>query len=146
MENLVGAWRLRRFEATTADEEPTYPLGENATGYLIYTADGHMSATLMRAERMPFGSDDIRAGTAEERVRAYEDFIAYAGRYEVREGAVVHHVELALFPNWIGSEQLRYVELDGDTLTITTPPVGRYAKSRLIWERARRAVPAAGMP
>ena len=36
---------------------------------------------------------------------------------------VIHHVELSLFPNWCGTDQERFIELDGERLTITTAPV-----------------------
>jgi hypothetical protein len=42
-----------------------------------------------------------------------EDFVAYAGRYSFHGDRVVHHVELSLFPNWVGSDQERWVELAG---------------------------------
>jgi hypothetical protein len=41
-------------------------------------------------------------------------------------------------PNWIGGEQQRFWELDGNTLSITTPPLrleGRPQVSALVWER-----------
>lgn len=43
-------------------------------------------------------------------------FIAYCGRYEENEenATVTHTVEVALFPNWIGVNQVRMVEFDGD--------------------------------
>jgi hypothetical protein len=40
--------------------------------------------------------------------------VAYAGRYSLHGDRVVHHVELSLFPNWVGTDQMRSVEGTGD--------------------------------
>ena len=37
---LVGAWRLLSWENQAADGQVTYPMGTDALGYLLYTADG----------------------------------------------------------------------------------------------------------
>jgi hypothetical protein len=40
---LVGAWRLLSWENRTADGQVTYPMGIDALGSLLYTADGRFS-------------------------------------------------------------------------------------------------------
>jgi hypothetical protein len=74
----------------------------------------------MNPERKSFVSDDPKAGTPDEIVQAYDKFDAYCGTYTVDEekGTVTHHVEGAKFPNWVGTEQVRYFELQGDRLQI----------------------------
>ena len=81
------------------------------------------------------------SGTPEEWTAAARSYVTYCGRYDVTADAVSHHVELSLFPNWVGRDQLRFVELDGDQLTLTTPPVqaGGQTVNRLVWERARQS-------
>jgi hypothetical protein len=59
-----------------------------------------------------------------------EDFVAYAGRYSFHGDRVVHHVELSLFPSWVGSDQERWVELAGDRLTLSASPLLLAANSR----------------
>ena len=135
---VVGTWRLKRWETRAADGRVSYPLGPDAIGYLIYTACGHMSVAMMRAERPSFADADLLGGKTEERATAASGYVAYSGRYEVRGGAVVHRVEVSLFPNWVGTEQLRFAAVTGDELTITTRPlrIGGETINRLIWERA----------
>lgn len=115
-------------------------MGENAVGYLIYTADGYISGHLMRPGRAGFEGGDPLRPKPDEAVEAIGGYLSYCGTYEIRVGGVVvHHVELSLAPNWIGAGQLRFYELDGDRLTITTRPhlvAGHPATTRLIWERA----------
>jgi hypothetical protein len=55
------------------------------------------------------------------------------------EDRVVHHVEVSLFPNWVGSAQVRHYELAGNRLTLSTAPLlqgGRERRAYLVWERA----------
>ena len=51
---------------------------------------------------------------------------------------MVHHVELSLFPNWIGGDQERLVDLRGSRLTLSTRPLllrGIQQSAHQIWER-----------
>ena len=117
----------------------TFPFGVDATGLLLYSADGRMSVVLSRASRAPFTSPDARAGSLEERAAAFESCFAYAGTFEVKDGCVIHRLEHCTFPNWIGTEQVRFCRFEGGRLILETPPMpmgGRVAVSRLTWERA----------
>ncbi len=136
--SVVGTWRLKRWETRDAGGKVAYPLGPDAVGYLTYTPGGHVFVAIMRAGRPPFAGDDLLGGTPEERAAAAAGYVAYGGRYEVRDGAVIHHVELSLFPNWVGADQLRFAEVAEDELTITTRPlrIGGETVNRLVWERA----------
>jgi Lipocalin-like domain len=139
---LLGAWRLISYIAEAASGEAVYPLGPAATGYIIYTADGHMSATVMRPERPGFASPDPMAGTADEHAAASAGYLSYAGTFEVDEasGIVVHHIKTALVPNWVGSDFKRKVMLDGDKLELRglAPALigGEMRLVRVLWQRA----------
>jgi hypothetical protein len=137
-DTLVGAWRLVSWENQAADGQVTYPMGADALGYVLYTADGRFSVTISRAGRTGFAAGDLLSGTAEEQARAVEGFVAYAGRYSFDGNHVVHHVDLSLFPNWVGTDQERWVELAGDRLTLSASPLllaGKQQVPRLVWER-----------
>jgi hypothetical protein len=50
----------------------------------------------------------------------------------------VHHVELSLFPNWVGTDQERSVELAEHRLILSASPLllaGTQQVPRLVWER-----------
>ena len=135
---LVGAWRLVSWENQTADGQVTYPMGTDPNGYVIYAADGRFSITISQRGRAGFAADDLLSGSTEEKARAMEGFVAYAGRYSFHGDRVIHHVELSLFPNWIGSDQERWVELAGDRLTLSASPLllaGQQQVPRLVWQR-----------
>jgi hypothetical protein len=135
---LVGTWRLVSWENRGVDGQVTHPMGANPLGYLVYTPDRHFSVMISRASRPGFHVGDLLGGTIEDKVRAVESFVAYAGRYTVHDDRVVHHVELSLFPNWIGSKQERAAELSGDRLTLSAGPLllaGKQQVARLAWHR-----------
>ena len=135
---FVGAWRLLSFEVRTSSGEVSYPLGRDAVGLLLYGQQGYMAVSLMRAGRPHFKTGEIWGGSSEEKLAAFDSYNSYSGRYEVKDDKVIHHVELSLFPNWIGGSQERYFEFDGDRLTLRTPETTADGMERTwiaIWER-----------
>jgi lipocalin-like protein len=64
-----------------ADGPVTYPMGADALGYLLYTADGRLSVAISRRGPAGFAAGDLLSGTTEEKARAVEGVVAYAGRY-----------------------------------------------------------------
>ena len=143
---LVGAWRLVSWETRAVDGQVTHPMGTDPIGYVLYTADGRFSIAISRRDRAGFAAGDVLGGTTEEKARAVEGFVAYAGRYSFHGDRVIHHVELSLFPNWVGSDQERWMELAGDRLTVSASPLllaGRQQVPRLVWERATQSRNAA---
>ncbi|MDQ3855389.1 MAG: lipocalin-like domain-containing protein [Chloroflexota bacterium] len=118
--------------------EVTYPLGPDAFGYIMYSADGHVSVNISTANRPSFRSGDLLSGSVQEQAAAAQTYVSYCGTYEVSQGKVVHRVEASLFPNWAGSEQERYYAFEGDRLTLSTGPMllgGRQRRAFLTWER-----------
>lgn len=139
---LPGAWELVRWEISYSDgRPPTFPYGEQATGLLLYTADGHMSAGISRAARPRFGTASTRQVPPEQKCAAFDSHFHYQGRYRVADGCVVHEVTEALNPDFPGSAQVRKAELDGDSLLLSAEdllPGTRVARThRLSWRRAR---------
>ena len=54
---------------------------------------------------------------------------------------VIHHIEVCSFPNWIGNAQVRFADLDGNQLTLSTKPMmfqGVERSAHLVWERIGR--------
>ena len=104
----------------------------------MYNHGGYMSVAFMHANRPPFASKDMRAGTPEEKEAAFDSYQSYCGTYEVLDDKVVHHIEVSLYPNWIGVAQERFFDFDGDKLSLSTPPLlldGVEQTAHLIWQR-----------
>jgi hypothetical protein len=135
---LVGTWRLISWENRSSDGQISYPLGTGPRGYITYSEDGYMFVAIMRPDRTKFSAGDLLRGTAEEKAHAAETYVSYCGRYDFRGETVIHHVELSLFPNWVGVDQERLVEVRGNRLTLSTRPTlfaGLQQTAHLVWER-----------
>jgi len=135
---LVGSYRLKVFRDIADDGEVRTPLGPDPVGFILYSAERYMTAVLMARDRPNFGAGDILSGTDEERVAAFATASGYAGRWEVDDGHVVHHLEAATFPNWVGTVQRRPYELVGDELRLFPPRMlmdGKTRRSEVLWER-----------
>jgi lipocalin-like protein len=82
--SLVGMWRLVSCESRDVSGNVSYPIGQNASGYLTYTPDGYMWATIVSPNRVAFASQDRRKATPEEKVAAFDTYVSYCGTYERR--------------------------------------------------------------
>ena len=136
---FAGTWKLVSYEVRRADGKVTYPWGDSPQGRLMYSEDGHVSVAMMGSDRTAFAARELKLGTPQEKVAAADSYISYAGRYEVVDGnRVVHHVEVSLFPNWVGKDQVRSFQFDSNRLMLTTEPDPSDEKRKtghLIWER-----------
>ena len=92
------------------------PFGD-AVGRLSYDEHGHMAGQVMRPERASVGRSD--RGTHNLRA-AYTGYIAYFGTYEMNteKNVVVHHVEGALNPDWVGGRQVRRFRFEDNLLIL----------------------------
>ena len=138
--DLVGTWTLASWEVVDADGGVERPFGPAPVGYITYTSDGFMAVAFMPSDRKPFAAADILGGSPDEKCAAVETYISYCGRYEVQGDQVYHHIEASLFPNWTGVTQERIVNLQGDTVRLSTPPLlikGKVRTAHLVWRRER---------
>jgi hypothetical protein len=137
---LVGVWSLVSYTEQRQDREESHPFSPHPQGFLIYTADGFVSAQLMKPGRAAFRSLDWHHGTPEEFQESASGYIAYCGRYEVdeNEATVTHIPVVALLPNLIQGRQCRSVELHGDRLILRV--AGTPSASRLEWRRAAAGI------
>lgn len=136
-EGIVGAWSLVSFNIDEGNGKEKPRFGMDPVGYLIYSADSRMAAVLAGTRRpqlrAPSGSSTSEASRSE----ALLNFLAYAGRYEVRGDRVFHHVEVSVFTDLMGTTLERRFKIEGDTLTIHTLPPEIWGTSNvLVWKRA----------
>jgi hypothetical protein len=120
VERFLGSWELVEWIATNPQGQTTHPYGENAKGQITYTADGRMSAHLMRPPEDP--------------ADAPPQHLAYWGTFSLQaaEGTVTHHVIGADARNWIGSDQVRRFRFEGQDRLILS-----LGQQHLTWRRAR---------
>ncbi|MFP3914486.1 MAG: lipocalin-like domain-containing protein [Actinomycetota bacterium] len=138
MSNLVGTWELVEWTATVGGRE-SRPFGGNVVGRLTYTPDGYMWAALMRRDRPSLTAGSMAGATATERAAAAAGYLNYGGTFTSNDDQVVHHVEVSLFPNWVGLDQVRKISWIGEELELSTGPEtsrsGETVVNRLRWRR-----------
>ena len=70
---LHGSWQLERWEIAYSDGRPhTLPFGPDATGLIVYTQDGCMSACIARAGRAVLSGQSTRTVPAHEQAAAFD--------------------------------------------------------------------------
>jgi hypothetical protein len=119
VDRFVGAWDLVDWRTTSASGEVRFPYGEDAGGQITYTAEGRMSAHLIR-------SDDPAQRPSQ--------YLSYWGRFSLDATArtVTHHVMGSDQANWIGSDQVRGFAFESDDRLILSA-----GTNRLTWVRVR---------
>jgi hypothetical protein len=142
MHNLIGSWRLIDWTVEMQGDRVVKPFRGRATGVLTYTDEGRMVASLMKTDRDPIGTRSFAEAKALERASAAAGYLSYAGTFEIIGDEVHHHVDLSLFPDWVGGTQIRHIEWitnnDGTTdleLSTAHAPEERSAVNRLRWHR-----------
>lgn len=134
-ERLIGSWRLVSYQTLDGAGRRGKPYGA-AVGRLTYDDRGNMAGQVMRSDRARV---EVGVGNAQSVRAAYIGYIAYFGSYEVAaDGAsVVHRVEGALNPEWVGGTQKRKLRFDGDRLMLSADvrKNGDTVTHTLTWER-----------
>ncbi|MBV9646153.1 MAG: lipocalin-like domain-containing protein [Candidatus Eremiobacteraeota bacterium] len=134
---IVGAWSLVSFNAIEAQGKEKPRFGPDPVGYLMYSANARMAAVLAGTHRPALRSPAGGAQSEESRSEALRNFLSYAGRYEIRGDRVLHHVEVSVFTDLMGTTLERQFTLDGDTLKIRTLPPEIWGSANvLVWKRA----------
>ena len=121
---FAGTWTLEEWTSLKNGEPVGYPMGEDARGQIIY-GDGHMGAFLMRAD-FPASDGQITP----------ETFLSYAGTWSFADGRIAHQVAFSNLPHWVGRTLVRYVERDGEIMTLRTEP--ERSKSGSVYEHVLR--------
>lgn len=121
MENLdiKGRWKIQAWEQIFDDGRVTYPMGTELEGFMEYGTNG-MFCAITKKDRARFTTGGQWNASDAEKAQAYNTYLTYAGDWRIEGNVVTHAVKHCLFPNWVGGEQKRYAELNGDLLSLTT--------------------------
>jgi len=132
---FIGAWTLLSYELLLPTGVVEKPLGDHPAGRILYLANGQMSAQVAASGLDPLAGADPREATPEEAGRAWRNYVGYWGTFMVdaEAGVVIHAVEGAWFPNWIGQKQVRRYRFSGNTLTLEADSPAWHAT--LVWRR-----------
>ncbi len=139
-QTIEGSWRLISSEGHGADGRVVYDQGKHPVGRVMFDASGRMSIHLTNPDRSNFASGDFLRPTQEECLEAFKSYFGYFGSYTLDEKArtVTFHVEGAAYPNYVGTDQVRYYTIEGERLILRTPPEragGTDVTYFVTWER-----------
>lgn len=128
---LIGTWSLLGWEDLVDDPTAPAPAWTGVHGQIIYTREGTMSMQMSAREREGFVGVAVYGGTPAEKARAFNECHAYSGTFTFESERVIHHVDQSNAPNYIGTDQVRFVTVDASTLVLTNPNRTR----ALTWQR-----------
>ncbi len=139
-DSVVGSWRLVSWVAEEIESKAVNKeFGDNPVGILTYTADGRMSVFFADPKRKAPASP---RATDTEAAELYRTMVAYSGTYSIEGNKVTHKIEVSWNQAWNGTNQVRFIEVKDNQLTIKTPPfvspsIGKKIVSTLVWERIK---------
>jgi hypothetical protein len=140
-EDLVGTYIGRGQEYIAKDGTVTRP-GERPGAYpsrIVYTKEGLVIVVSTPAGRPKVNAKDANEATDAEKARMADGVVAYAGRYEMKDGKVHHNIEVSFFPNWVGRANIRTPKFEGNMLTLTAEPDDKGGRLRIYWEKIDKA-------
>jgi len=130
-QKVLGAWSLASLRRFRDGSFHRFPMGEGATGRLIYDDSGRMAAFLMSPEWVQ--------GTA---TQLWSTFLSYSGRWDLDGTMVSHRLDACSISDLIGQTLVRYIAFtaEGDMMLTTDGHVtadGAKSHDELIWKRER---------
>lgn len=137
LNKLVGTWKLVSVQYEFADTgESADMYGAKPLGYLMITQDRRMMTIITSDGRAPPKVDT-------DEVALFKSMMAYSGEFRLEgDDQFITKAEVAWHPAWVGTEQARFFEVDGDKLSIVTAQVahpmfpGRMGRGIVKWHRA----------
>ncbi|HPE84865.1 MAG: lipocalin-like domain-containing protein [Chlamydiia bacterium] len=143
IEDIVGTWKLTCCETRYCDGRTgVHPVGENATGYILYNPDGYVSLELVAQKRLSFTQQDPFAETEEGYAELMRSHLSYVGTFEIRGDYLIHHVEISSYPDFIGHKIERFTRLEDDKLYQTTEPLFMHGESHVVHLELQRVTSA----
>ena len=137
-EDMVGVYRQIGEDVVDAQGKVVHS-DNSRSSQIMYSPDGYIGVVSTPANRpktsAPAGRTDLAGATPEELAEATRAVTCYAGRYELKDGEVHHHIEMALNPNLVGQTMIRRVHFDGPNLTLSARPDAQGQVRRIKWRR-----------
>ena len=106
-EQFYGAWSLVDWRIDYRDGGVTRPFGEEAIGQILYTEDGHMSATVSKPARAKLTQSNARNASDNDKAQSFDSYFHYAGTWTLVGETVAHTVGFSMNPNMVGTKQIR---------------------------------------
>jgi hypothetical protein len=129
-DKLLGIWKLVTWEKeiiATGQRKPY--LGNNPTGYLIFTPEGRMMVLIT-------GEGRLGLNTNQHCAELFSSMYAYTGMYQIQGDKWITKIDVAWNPGWVGNNAIRSFTVEGDRLQAIAGS-GRTEKDIITWEKAK---------
>lgn len=142
--DIIGTWIMvdRGTDDPVDAEMSLARYGKNSRGLLIISEDGWMNAAICWSDRPPLTDDPEWHTDAPDldRLKAFDTYISYGGKWDLKDDIFTTKVEFALNPGWVGGTQTRGMKkLPTDELLLTLSrawPDGRVMNGWVKWRRS----------
>ena len=137
---IVGTWRLVSWtEEETESKAVRKMFGDKPDGLLTFTADNRMMQIVTDPNRKLPAQPKI---TDAEALQLFQTMDAFAGRYKTEGDKLIIYREIDARGSFVGTEQVRFFEVNGDRLQYHSVPFvssfdGKKIVSSLVWERVK---------
>ena len=109
---LIGSWKLLAVKFEFAEGgEPLALFGGAPRGRLIVTGTGDFMTIITSEDR----------ALLHDSARLFDTMMGYAGKFRLEGDKITISCDLSWHPAWVGTEQVRFVELHGDKLRLRSP-------------------------
>ena len=142
--DILGSWLMvdRGTDSEADRQQARARYGDDPQGFMIFAPDGWMNAIVCWGGRpvLP-GAPDWHADAPDtEKLRAFDTYLSYGGRWKVENSTLSTEVAFALNPGWVGGKQVRQLEMTEDGHLILRLsrawPDGRVMNGWVRWKRA----------
>ena len=111
--------------------------GPQPRGWITYGPDDRMMVVVAHDNRQKPSYESL---SNEQKARLFGSFFSYAGRYELQEGGIIHHIDTSWNESWTGTTMKRFIRLHDGQAIYTTEPFafsadGRDSVVTLVWEK-----------
>jgi Lipocalin-like domain len=141
--DIIGSWLMvdRGTDSEADRQQARVRYGDDPKGFMIFAPDGWMNAIVCWGGRPALsGSPDWHSDAPDdEKLRAFDTYLSYGGRWTVEDSVLTTQVEFALNPGWVGGKQVRRLEMTDDGYLILKLsrawPDGRVMNGWVRWKR-----------
>jgi len=120
---MIGSWSLISLETDSADGR-IQPFGPTPIGYLNFSENGRFAVQFMRPDIPKIKANNRLKATPEENTAIAQGLAAFFGEWKLvdsKTGEISLHVIGSSFPNWNDTHQKRFINVNGDAMTIINP-------------------------
>jgi Lipocalin-like domain len=138
-DQLVGTWTLVSIDQTDKDGKKQEIFGANPRGIQVFAASGQWVQIITRSDVPKFAVNNRQKGTPDENTAAVRGATATFGTWTVDDASKTLTVRYvgSMFPNQVGTESKRTINVTGDELKVTNPATASGVISNTVWRRAK---------